>query len=246
MVAFWHDRCSTRAVMKKTSTILAIGSALVVGTSSASAIDSSFHVGYSTDYVWRGVDQAAGASSKGLYEYGLDFTGECNCGASWNAGLWQADFGDSSEELDIYASISKEFGAVELSLGLIRYDYGNGSAGDTTELALGAGTEIAGLDVSAAVYYDIDGNDGALWGEVSAGKSYEIGGGASLDLAVNFGSTLDAQGGENYTTYGISAAVSKELGDNLTGRLYVAGEQTDGHPTDEDDLYGGISLSYGF
>lgn len=232
-------------VMKKTSTILAISSALV--GSAAADIESSFHVGYSTDYVFRGVNQAAGDSNS-LYEYGLTFAGDCNCGATWEAGIWSADYSDNQEETDLFASISKDFGAVELSLGLIRYDYGNGAAGDTSELALGAGTEIAGLDVSASVYYDIDSADGNLWGEISVGKSYEVGGGVTLDLAANFGTTLDsvALAGEDYTTYGLSAAVSKELGDNLTGSIHVAAENTDGHPTDGDDLYGGISLSYGF
>ncbi|MDB4429185.1 hypothetical protein N9283_00090 [Akkermansiaceae bacterium] len=229
--------------MKKTSTILAIGSALALGSAQAE-IESSFHVGYSTDYVWRGVNQADD-SNNGLYEYGLDFTGDCNCGATWNAGIWQADFGDGAEELNIYAGMSKEFGAVELSLGLIRYDFGNGNDGDTSEIFLGAGTDLGGLDASAAIYYDVDANDGALWGELSLGKSFDVGG-ASLDIAANFGTTLDANGGDNYVTYGLSAALSKELGDNLTGSIYVAGEVTEGHLTDEDDLVGGISLSYGF
>ena len=228
--------------MKKTSTILAIGSSLALGSAQAE-IESSFHVGYSTDYVWRGINQAPG-STTGLYEYGLDFSGDCNCGATWNAGIWQADYGTNSEELDIYAGISKEFGAVELSLGLIRYEFGTGG-GDTSELYLGAGTDLAGLDVSAAIYYDVDSVDGLTWFELSAGKSFDLGG-ASLDLAANYGSTL--QSGGSYTTYGLSAAVSKELGDNLTGSIYVAGEITDGVPAggDGDDLFGGISLSYGF
>ncbi|MDB4781502.1 hypothetical protein OAG28_00065 [Akkermansiaceae bacterium] len=229
--------------MKKTSTILAIGSALALGSAQAE-IESSFHVGYSTDYVWRGINQADD-SNNGLYEYGLDFTGDCNCGATWNAGIWQADFGDGAEELNIYAGMSKEFGAVELSLGLIRYDFGNGNDDDTSEIFLGAGTDLGGLDASAAIYYDVDANDGALWGELSLGKSFDVGG-ASLDIAANFGTTLDANGGDNYVTYGLSAALSKELGDNLTGSIYVAGEITEGHLTDEDDLVGGISLSYGF
>lgn len=230
--------------MKKTSTILAIGSALALGSAQAE-IESSFHVGYSTDYVWRGLNQNDLADTNdGLYEYGLDFTGDCNCGATWNAGIWQADAGsEGAEELNIYAGMSKEFGAVELSLGLIRYDFNFG--GDTSEIFLGAGTDLGGLDASAAIYYDVDANDGALWGELSLGKSFDVGG-ASLDIAANFGTTLDANGGDNYVTYGLSAALSKELGDNLTGSLYVAGEITEGHLTDEDDLVGGISLSYGF
>ncbi|MDA7863398.1 TorF family putative porin [Akkermansiaceae bacterium] len=235
--------------MKKTSTILAIGSALALGSAQAE-IESSFHVGYSTDYVFRGVDQAA-SSSNGLFEYGLDFTGDCNCGATWNAGIWQADFGADAEELDIYAGMSKEFGAVELSLGLIRYDYGGSGGGtDTSEIFLGAGTDLGGLDASAAIYYDVDAKDGNLWGELSLGKSFDVGG-ATLDIAANFGTTLDAgTGGDDYVTYGLSAALSKELGDNLTGSIYIAGEITEGagvaNDNDGDDLYGGISLSYGF
>ncbi|MDB4765665.1 TorF family putative porin, partial [Akkermansiaceae bacterium] len=224
--------------MKKTSTILAIGSALALGSAQAE-IESSFHVGYSTDYVWRGLNQADG-SNNGLYEYGLDFTGDCNCGATWNAGIWQADFGDGAEELNIYAGMSKEFGAVELSLGLIRYDYGNGSNADTTELFLGAGTDLGGLDLSAAIYYDVDGADGNMFGELSLGKSFDVGG-ATLEVAANFGTTLDAGTGDDYVTYGLSASLSKELGDNLTGSLYVAGETTEGvrGNADGDDLYGG-------
>ncbi|MDB4259769.1 TorF family putative porin [Akkermansiaceae bacterium] len=232
--------------MKKTSTILAIGSALALGSAQAE-IESSFHVGYSTDYVWRGLNQADD-SKNGLYEYGLDFTGDCNCGATWNAGIWQADFGDGAEELNIYAGMSKEFGAVELSLGLIRYDYGNGNDVDTTELFLGAGTDLGGLDLSAAIYYDVDRADAEMFGELSLGKSFDVGG-ATLEVAANFGTTLDAGTGDDYVTYGLSASLSKELGDNLTGSLYVAGETTEGKDRDDvdgDDLYGGISLSYGF
>lgn len=235
--------------MKKTSTILAISSALI-GSASAD-IESSFHVGYSSDYVFRGINTNDLFSvDSGLYEYGLSFAGDCNCGATWEAGIWQADIGSALEERNVFASISKDFGAVELSLGLIRYDYSGGailnSVEDTTELALGAGTQIAGLDVAAALYYDVDANDGNLWGEISVGKSYDLGGGAALDLAAIAGTVLEDGGTGSWTTVGLSAAVSKELGDNLTGRIYVAAEETHGSAADGDDLWGGLSLSYGF
>ncbi|MDA7931496.1 hypothetical protein N9B42_00860 [Akkermansiaceae bacterium] len=246
--------------MKKTSTILAIGSALALGSAQAE-IESSFHVGYSTDYVFRGINQneLLGADN-GLYEYGLDFTGDCNCGGTWNAGIWNGDIGDGLEELNVYASLSKEFGAVELTAGLIRYDYSGGAVAaniaangpgatlDTSEIFLGASTDLGGLDASAAIYYDVDGNDGNMFGELSLGKSFDVGG-ATLEVAANFGTTLDAGTGDDYVTYGLSASLSKELGDNLTGSLYVAGETTEGKDrdgVDGDDLYGGISLSYGF
>jgi hypothetical protein len=233
--------------MKKTSTILAIGSALALGSAQAE-IESSFHVGYSTDYVFRGANQ--GGAGEGLYEYGIDFSGDASGGATWNAGVWRADFADgASEETDIYGSVSKEFGAVDLSLGLIRYDYGNGAAGDTSEIFLGAGTELCGLSLAAVVYYDVDAADGNMYGELSAGKSYEVGAGATLDLVASIGSTIDGGAADDYVTYGLKAALSKELGDNLTGSIYIAGEITEGvraTSTEGDDLYGGISLSYGF
>ena len=229
--------------MKKTSTILAIGSALALGSAQAE-IESSFHVGYSTDYVFRGANQ--GGAGEGLYEYGIDFTGDASCGTTWNAGVWRAEFADGlSEETDIYGSVSKEFGAVDLSLGLIRYD---GSAGDTSEIFLGAGTELSGLSLAAVIYYDVDAADGNMYGELSAGKSYEVGGGATLDLVASIGSTIDGGAADDYVTYGLKAALSKELGENLTGSIYIAGEITEGvrGNADGDDLHGGISLSYGF
>ena len=230
--------------MKKTSTILAIGSALALGSAQAE-IESSFHVGYSTDYVFRGLNQ--GGDGEGLYEYGLDFSGDASGGTTWNAGVWRAEFADgASEETDIYGSVSKEFGAVDLSLGLIRYD---GSAGDTSEIFLGAGTELSGLSLAAVIYYDVDAADGNMYGELSAGKSYEVGGGATLDLVASIGSTIDGGAADDYVTYGLKAALSKELGENLTGSIYIAGEITEGvraTSNEGDDLYGGISLSYGF
>ena len=229
--------------MKKTSTILAIGSALALGSAQAE-IESSFHVGYSTDYVFRGANQ--GGAGEGLYEYGIDFSGDASGGATWNAGVWRAEFADGlSEETDIYGSVSKEFGAVDLSLGLIRYD---GSAGDTSEIFLGAGTELSGLSLAAVIYYDVDAADGNMYGELSAGKSYEVGGGATLDLVASIGSTIDGGAADDYVTYGLKAALSKELGENLTGSIYIAGEITEGvrGNADGDDLHGGISLSYGF
>ena len=229
--------------MKKTSTILAIGSALALGSAQAE-IESSFHVGYSTDYVFRGANQ--GGAGEGLYEYGIDFSGDASGGTTWNAGVWRAEFADgASEETDIYGSVSKEFGAVDLSLGLIRYD---GSAGDTSEIFLGAGTELSGLSLAAVIYYDVDAADGNMYGELSAGKSYEVGGGATLDLVASIGSTIDGGAADDYVTYGLKAALSKELGENLTGSIYIAGEITEGvrGNADGDDLHGGISLSYGF
>ncbi|MGE9266619.1 MAG: TorF family putative porin [Verrucomicrobiales bacterium] len=237
--------CFLRGVMKKTQLLGLAGLSLAATGFAAAEIESSFHVGYSTDYVWRGVNQnnLAGTDS-GLFEYGLDFTGSTECGFDWNAGVWLADFGDNAQERDFYASASKSFGLVDLELGAIRYDF-DSNGGDTTELFLGAGTEFSGVALAAKVYYDVDAADGATYGELSASKSFELPSDIELAVSANYGLTL-ADYADDYYTYGLSIAASKELAEGLTGSIYVAGEITENHASDGDDLFGGASLAYSF
>ena len=77
-------------------------------------IESEFHVGYSTDYIFRG-----GPLGGDLYEFGLDFAGSGDLqgiGAlDWSAGIWYASFEPvpklgpkrNNQELDIYYELIK-------------------------------------------------------------------------------------------------------------------------------------------
>ncbi|MFM1557741.1 MAG: hypothetical protein ACKJSK_00430, partial [Roseibacillus sp.] len=71
-------------------------------------IESEFHVGYSSDYIFRGTNNTT-SNDDDLYEFGLDFAGSGTVpglgDVDWSAGLWYASFG--SNELDVYGEVSK-------------------------------------------------------------------------------------------------------------------------------------------
>ena len=217
---------------------------MAAGTAAAE-VDSKFHLGYSTDYVFRGLNlsDAAGEDS-GLFEYGLDFSGKCGGGLDWNAGVWVADYGDDAEEVDFYASISKDMDCCAVELGVVRYDNGSHGPADTTELFLGASTEFYGFRVAGIVYYDVDALDGFSWGELSASKSFEVAAGMTIDAEASIGTTL-GEAADEYVSYGLTLSTTKQINDSIALTAYIAGEITEGH-ADGDDLYGGASLSYSF
>ena len=232
-------------VMKKTQLLGIAGLSLLAAGSAAAEVDSKFHLGYSTDYIFRGLNLSNGAGSdSGLFEYGLDFSGQCGGGLDWNAGVWVADYGNFAEETDFYASISKDMGCAAVELGFVRYD-NNGWGGDTTELFLGASTEFSGLNVAAIVYYDVDALDGFSWGEITVGRAFEVAAGLTVDAEASIGTTL-GEAGDEYVSYGLTLSTTKQINDDVALTAYIAGEITEGHAIDGDDLVGGASLSYSF
>ncbi len=219
-------------------------------------IDTEFHVGYNTEYVWRG--QALGADAT---EYGFDLSGACDCGLDWSAGIWYINPADTIDhELDIYAGISKDLGFGTLGFGFIHYDTqvtSVNAAGasttadaDTTELYLSYSAEVGGINLGAAVYYDIQGADATTWGEISADYSQELTESATATIGLNAGTTLDSQGGDGYTTVGASISVDFAISEDLTLSTYVAGELTSneasGGVAEGDELFGGASLAFSF
>ena len=125
IIAQWHSNCSISGVMKKTSTILAITSGLFFGQAQAE-IESEFHVGYNSDYIYRGVELGEDA-----YEYGLDIAGSSDCGLDWSAGIWSiSPDGAGDDELDIYASVGKDLGIGSVAAGFTVYTYDGASGLD--------------------------------------------------------------------------------------------------------------------
>lgn len=232
--------------MNKSQLLGLAGLSLVALGTAAAEIESKFHAGYSTDYVFRGVNQNNFVGSdSGLFEAGLDFSGAADCGFDWNAGIWLADFGNDAEQRNFYGSVAKSFSVVKLELGAIRYDR-DFFVDDTTELFLGASTEFNGIGLSGRVYYDVDANDGATYGELIAGKTFELAAEAQLNVSVHYATTLADYDAANYYSYGVRVTASKTITEGLVGNVYIAGEITEGHDLDNDDLFGGVSLVYTF
>ncbi|MFD2255339.1 hypothetical protein ACFSSA_01505 [Luteolibacter algae] len=180
----------------KTIGALAAASALVAGNASAE-VEYELHTGYTSAYLFRGVDLG-----QDLIEAGVDVAGEWN-GLGLSAGAWYGSFESptgaggslnnaNADELDLYAEVSKDLGYFTGSIGYIYYYNQQGSANrnllpidDAQEVYFSAAQSYFGVDFALTYFWDIEtDNDG--YAELSAGKGFEI----SPCLTLNTGATL--------------------------------------------------------
>lgn len=239
--------------MKKTYTILTIGSALFLGQAQAE-IESEFHVGYNSKYIFRGVDFGDDA-----YEYGIDFAGSSNFGLDWSAGIWgiSPDGEDgNTDELDFYAAVSKTFGATTVSAGFTVYTFDSSAAspaGDDAEVFLGVSGDIYGVEAGVTAFFGTDGTyQEQILIEVNLGYSFavydNVGGNIGLTYGViaddGSGGYSDGNGGAYFSA---SFSLDVPLSDEITFSPYVSyidGASRIGGVSDE--VIGGGSLSFSF
>src|SRR6478752_5526333 len=105
----------------KTIGALAAASALVAGTAQAE-VEYELHTGYSSEYLFRGVDLG-----DDLVEVGVDAAYEVN-GFTFSGGVWATAFDASApttnqidSETDFYTETSYDFGFLTASVGYIYY-----------------------------------------------------------------------------------------------------------------------------
>ena len=99
---------------------------LVLSTSAFADINGS--IGYSSDYMWRGVSQSAGASSLNA---GIELDSNGFFVGAW---VGEVDFGDeATQERDLYLGYNLDvMDNLDVQLGLIQYRYDKGDY-DTVE-----------------------------------------------------------------------------------------------------------------
>lgn len=184
----------------KTIGALVVASAFAAGNASAE-IESEVHVGYTNEYLFRGLDLGSN-----LVEAGADVSTEYN-GLGLSAGAWYGSFDApvptglpvagsySTSELDLYAEVSKDLGLFTASVGYIKYINDDTSAGlipvpsthvlDAQEVYFSVAKSLYGVDFSVAYFWDIEtDNDG--YAALDASKSFEL----SSCLTLNTGATL--------------------------------------------------------
>ncbi len=171
----------------KTIGALAAASALVAGTASAE-VEYEIHTGYTSEYLWRGIDLG-----DDLFEVGLDAATEYN-GFGLSAGAW-AGFYDSPAtadnvdlEVDFYGEVNRDFGFATLGVGYIYY-WQTGPLGvDDQEVYFTASRDLGFASASLTYFWDIcennGGNDG--YSEFALSRSWEL----SPCVALNATSTL--------------------------------------------------------
>ncbi len=241
----------------KTIGALAAASALVAGNASAqdtqagytqpyqqTAVDNStgnsglefeIHAGYSTDYIFRGLD-----FGQDLIETGVDVAWEWN-GLGLSAGAWYATFENTNtdfQELDLYGEVSKDFGFANLAVGYIWYNNmtAGGRVDDAQEVYFSIGREFFGFDVSLTHFWDIEtDNDG--YAELALGKGFEL----SPCLTLNTGGVLGYQWEQSDFAHA-TAKVSLDWAFTETATLspYIAHSWA----LSEEGLYGGSENNF--
>ena len=188
------------AVMKKTSTLLAIGSALALSGTAHAEIEGEVHAGFNTDYVFRGAD--LGGTN---YEVGADIGGSLSCGIDWSLGVWWIDAEESVvgnsgwEEIDFYGELSKDVGFGTVAVGFVNYNYGDADFGlsgtgrdlpDDNEIYLSVATQFN--DISASLQLNYGFNGGFTFSEsliLEGGLGYDF------DFTEDFSGSLSVDAG---------------------------------------------------
>jgi hypothetical protein len=236
----------------KTIGALVAASAFAAGNASAE-IESEVHVGYTNEYLFRGLDLGSN-----LVEAGADVATEYN-GLGLSAGAWYGSFDDnnteSTSELDLYAEVSRDLGFLTAAVGYIKYINDDTNAAnngdlvdDAQEVYFSVAKSLYGVDFSLTYFWDIEtDNDG--YAELGASKGYEI----SPCLTLNTGAALGYLAEQGQLAH-LTAKVSLDYAYSETATIspFVAGSWSLGDDNDTayentgNEFVAGTMLSVSF
>ena len=187
--------------------------------STASMAEVSSNVGFTSNYLWRGVTQSADLSA---ISGGLDYSHE----SGFYAGTWTSSLASGQYELDLYAGFSGEASSVSYDVGLIQYMY---PIGDAVELDFTEAQATVGYGpVSLYIAQTIDTEDSSaaadslyvsLSAETAIDKDYTVG----FTFGSYSGDDIKAAFGDDYTHLAVKLskgdfafAIEKNDIDNVT------------------------------
>lgn len=107
----------------------------------AQELDLSANVGWTSEYLYRGIPQKTSSASAGL---------DAGYGGAY-LGTWAADVGDGAE-VDVYGGVGAELGGLDLSVGGTGYFYTGGFDDTYLEANFGAGYGSLGVELSVGRY----------------------------------------------------------------------------------------------
>ena len=228
----------------KTIGVLAAASALVAGNASAET-EYKLHTGYSSEYLWRGLDLG-----NDLIEAGVDVTAEWN-GLGLTAGAWYGNFNyahQNLDELDLYGEVSKDFGWIKGSIGYVAYLYPK-TGGDTyQEIYFGVSRDLGFATASLKYFWGVQGEN-YDYTELGLSKSFELNKSFSLTVDSNLGFMLE-QGQATAWTTKLTLDWSFAEHAKLSPFIAVSFPLSDGADTPcfhaNNECVGGAMLSYTF
>lgn len=201
-----------------------------------SALEGNVHIGYASEYIFRGTELGDDLFEAGLdlsYKaFDLNFSGGLWYGSVSNSrlgNLGSTELPDHFDELDLYAEVSKDFGFATAYIGYISYQYpdmevstGGGTfklIDDAQEVYFGLSRELFwGVNGSLTYYWDVE-TDNQGYTELAFEKSFEFTPCISLDLGTKFGYLFEEGEFSHWTT---SAQLNFKVKENFTISPYVA------------------------
>ncbi len=176
-----------------------------LGTISTSALaieGLSANVGFTNNYLWRGLEQTNGkpAISGGIdYEIGAGFyAGTWVSNADWTAGM--------TYELDIYGGYSATFNNLAYDIGFVHYAYPD-SLNDVDFTELNANISYSVFTLGYAVLANADGADFADDSYISLDGDFTFSTDLTVTLHIGAG-TDEFYAGESFIDYGASISKS--------------------------------------
>ncbi|NJM38419.1 MAG: hypothetical protein HC845_11490 [Akkermansiaceae bacterium] len=235
---------------------LAAASALVAGNAQAE-VEYELHTGYSTEYIFRGVELG-----ENLVEAGFDAAYEVN-GFTLSGGFWATGFDESDStvpsgtgnqvdhEIDFYGEVSKDLGFATVGVGYIYY-WNLGQRGvDDQEIYFTASRDLGFAEASLTYYWDVVENFGGNQGytELALSRSFELSQCVSLNVGSNVGYLIE---GGDFTAWTTKVSVDWGFAENAKLSPFIAGSIALGESTESiwgttnNELTGGAMLSVGF
>ena len=101
-----------------------------------------------------------------------------------------------------------------------------------------------GLDLGLGYYYDLEEEGSYI--ELGAEKAIEISDSVALVAGTSVGYARDYYGVDGFNAVGASLSLPIALGDRTTLKPYIAATWEIDESGQDDDVYGGVSLSVSF
>lgn len=185
----------------KTIGALAAASALVAGNASAE-VEYEMHIGYTSEYIFRGVDLG-----NSLAEVGLDAATEYN-GWGLSAGIWGAAFDSPApdsvnNEVDMYGAVSRDLGFMVAEVGYIYYWNVGALGADNQEVYFQVSRDFGFAAASLTYFWDVDstnGGDTDGYTELALSRSWELNQCLTLNVGTNVGYLVEGGDFTAWTT----------------------------------------------
>lgn len=222
------------------------GDPVMPPAAASSEIGAEVSVGYDTHYIFRGFNYG-----ENLVWAGVDLGVPLSDGLSLNLGTWYGTLAeDSYDELNLLAGLSYDTGDFTVGVGAIWYYYPQGFSGggvgidDSLELGASVGTSVGPVDLGLGYYYDLEEEGSYI--ELGAETTIKLSDTVSLVPGTSISYADDYFGVNGFNAVGARLSLPIALTDRATLTPYIAGTWEIDDSGQDDEIYGGVSLSVSF